>query len=174
MRASHKTVDRLLSGFPDPGWGALLWKVAEVILRSTSSSPFSSASSSSSPSSSFFYFCPRSGVGGGVAREGGRGHAGEDHIKIIIIIITSFIIITIMYSQIRGWGTLLGRFNRGHDMFGIILKFGNICQLKTKQKGPIYQILLSVTLSWGKCFCWYTKDSGIFFLFLSLQCGVCM
>ena len=31
MRASHKTVDRLLSGFPDPGWGALLWKVAEVM-----------------------------------------------------------------------------------------------------------------------------------------------
>ena len=90
MRASHKTVDRLLSGFPDPGWGMLLWKVAEVILRSTSSSQFSQFSSSSSPSSSFFYSCRDSQIQG-VAREGGR--VGENHFKInIIIIITSFII----------------------------------------------------------------------------------
>ena len=85
------------------------------IPRSTSSSQFLS-SSSSSRSSSFFYSCRDSQIRGrgGVAREGGRGHAGEDHIKIIIIIITSFIIITTMYSQIRGWGMLLGRFGRGH------------------------------------------------------------
>ena len=152
MRASHKTVDRLLSGFPDPGWGGVAMEGGRGHIKiNIIITTFISIILIITIIIILLLLSQIRGRGG-VAREGGRGHAGEDHIKINIIIrITSFIIITTMYSQIRGWGTLLGRFNRG-----------NICKLKTEQKRPLYQIPLSVPLSWGKCFSWYTKDSGSF------------